>query len=146
MNKKLLIVLILILCLSLAFIFCSSEENTVNNTENTNETNNTPNNTDNTEEETSMEEPDWSLAEEQTLVGKIEMGKYDMVTIVTEWESKSRVSYYVFGDALAKELMNNVGKFAEVKGLIPTKENQMSDWSKRILVTEILQISENPIE
>lgn len=146
MNKKLVIILILILSLSLTFVFCSSKENTVNNTDNSNETNNTPNNSDDTEEETTMEEPDWSLAEEQTLVGKIETGKYDMVTIVTDWESKSRVSYYVFGDALAKELMNNVGKFAEVKGLIPTKENQMSEWSKRILVTEILQISENAIE
>ncbi len=119
--KKFLVLGILLVVFGLVFSFCSSNSSTENN----------PN-------ETSM----WDNAIEKTIVGKIETGD-KKIFVVEKWDSKSRVSYEVFGD-LAKELEPHIDKYAKVKGLVPRADEETINWSKHILVQEIIEIYENP--
>lgn len=98
----------------------------------------------NDDDKNEQETIDWSDTTKTTLIGLIEIGKDKKVCIITNWESKSRISYYVYGE-FEKELEQNVGKYAKVTGLVKNGVNDPNPWSNKLLVEEIIEISDKPI-
>ncbi len=95
--------------------------------------------------ESKIPEPDWSKAEETEIYGKIEKGMYDMLVISEKWDTRSKVSYYVFGEKVS-QLQDKMGQFAKVKGLTPKRKDRLGEWRRRIYVKEILEITKKPAE
>jgi|GEM_PF-5391496 len=89
--------------------------------------------------------PDWSAVREITMMGLLEPGKDGVISIVTAWQSKSRVSNYVHGK-YREELSKQAGRFAKVKCLIAEAPEDFFKWSKNIVVLSIEAISDNPID
>ncbi len=65
------------------------------------------------------------------------------ITVVTNWLSRSRISYSVDKEA-AKELEGHVGDFALLIGEIIG--NESNPWTVKIIVHEIVEINPKPIE
>ncbi len=65
------------------------------------------------------------------------------ITVVTNWLSRSRISYSVDKEA-AKKLEGHVGEFALLIGGIIG--NESNPWTVKIIVHEIVEINPKPIE
>lgn len=70
------------------------------------------------------------------IFGKLEIGKDNLICIVANWNSRSRISYYVYGE-YQKKLSKNIGKIVRVSGKII---GELSPWSKKILVNSIIKL------
>jgi hypothetical protein len=86
--------------------------------------------------------PDWGKAMPEEIEGLVEYGRDNYICIVTNWDSKSRVSNYVYGD-LYTELKKNVGKIVKVKGKFLEGSGR---WENYILVEEIINISQESLK
>jgi hypothetical protein len=90
-----------------------------------------------------VENINWSSSKLQIIIGKVMLGKDNQVCVVSKWNSRSRVSYYVYGDfkTILKDKMN---KFVKIKGWIYHGKNQTNRWSRKMLAVSILKISDTP--
>jgi len=85
---------------------------------------------------------DWSSSERKTITGKIMRGNENRICIVQNWTSRSRVSYYIYGVNL--EIFSaKINKFAQITGWVLKNPKITNRWSRKILVTSILKISDN---
>ena len=75
-----------------------------------------------------------------TVEGMVCRGKDDKVCILQNWESKSRISYYISGPYV-RELAEHMGEIVRVEGSIIKEESQ---WNKLLEVDSILSI--RPLE
>ncbi len=79
----------------------------------------------------------------EMIMGLIEKDGSEKISVVTNWETRSRISYYVDEDAQIK-LINHVGKYALLSIDIDDVQSHM--WTKKVTVIEIIQISPTPID
>lgn len=81
----------------------------------------------------------WEKANTEYIFGKTEAGKNNILSITENWKSKSQVSYIV--DDSYKNVLEGVSEsFVVVEGRVITK----NEYSKEILVTELLLKTNNP--
>lgn len=145
MNKKNIFVILLILSLGIALGLTACSGNNSNGNEGQNDTKNVdePMDTDDNKDTKSNLIPEtdinWDKGSEVSLTGLVEYGMEGHITIVANWKSKSRVSYYIYGD-LQKELEQNEGMIATVSGTVMNKDEQPSPWTSYMLVDEITEI------
>jgi hypothetical protein len=76
--------------------------------------------------------------QEIKIEGKIEKGIDNLICIVKNWESKSRVSYYIYGK-YKEELSKKIGKIVKVSGIVI---NDKSPWTKDFMVYSIIEIKD----
>ncbi|MBN2444396.1 MAG: hypothetical protein JXJ04_23740 [Spirochaetales bacterium] len=93
----------------------------------------------------SSPDPDWSQAGTIEIEGIIEKGMNNRLCIITNWESRSRVSHYVYGE-LNKAMADAIGFIAIVKGLEVLTLADSSPFVKEIVVEEIISLRENNTE
>ncbi len=88
---------------------------------------------------------DWNNIKEETFIGKVELGKDNKVVVIKDWTSRSRVSYYVYGE---KEdyLQSNAKNYAKIKCLVVQDETHSSEWTKHCIVADILKIDTKPFK
>jgi hypothetical protein len=94
---------------------------------------------------TTKAEFDWDNVEEETFIGKVELGKDNKVVVVKDWTSRSRVSYYVYGEK-ESYLQSNVKNYAKIKCLVVQDETHSSVWTKHCIVADILKIDTKPFK
>lgn len=70
--------------------------------------------------------------------GLVEVGSKNRISIKTNWQSRSSVSYTVVG-ALTKELETHLGKVVVAEGYV-TKDN--SPWVKEFNLVSIIEIKD----
>lgn len=85
---------------------------------------------------------DWSNAVEKRIEGVIESCKDGYICLLSNWESRSRASNYVYGQFYS-ELSENIHKIAIVSGKVLKGP---SPWINYILVEEIIEISKDKVE
>lgn len=86
--------------------------------------------------------PDWNNAKEIILEGKIELGMDNMVCIVTNWETRSRVSHYVYGPTV-NDLKKSLGHIVKVTGIEDTSPVDETPYVKEIIVVTIISLADN---
>ncbi|MBN2534567.1 MAG: hypothetical protein JXB88_16910 [Spirochaetales bacterium] len=85
-------------------------------------------------------QPDWNKARQIEIEGKIELGMNNSVCIITNWESKSRVSHYVYGPK--KDMIKkSIGRVIKVSGIEDTSLEDISPFVKEIIVERIISLS-----
>lgn len=87
-------------------------------------------------------DPDWNNARQIEIEGKIELGMNNMVCIVTNWESKSRVSHYVYGPK-TDEIKKSTGRIIKVIGIEDTSPTDKTPFIKAIFVVTIISLIED---
>jgi len=86
---------------------------------------------------------DWQSSSLETIEGKIMLGQDNQPCIVAKWTSRSRVSYYLYGD-LKTQFSTAVDKFARIRGWILKNPANNNPWTKKILIESVIIISSNP--
>jgi len=72
------------------------------------------------------------------ITGLVESGMDNRICIITDWEMKSRVSYYV-QDKYQKKLKEFIGKIITVKGYVIS---ETSMWNKEFHIEKIIKVIE----
>jgi len=72
------------------------------------------------------------------ITGIIESGMDNRICIITDWESRSRVSYYV-QDKYQVKLKDMTGKIIKVKGYVISEK---SPWNKEFYIEKIIEVIE----
>jgi hypothetical protein len=85
--------------------------------------------------------PNWKNTEQREIEGIVELGKDNQVCIVTNWESRSRVSYYVYGDQ-KNAIEKSPGSIVKAIGLVVVLENEETSFTKNIYIEKIISVKE----
>lgn len=157
MKFKSIIALTLIIVFSLIFVCCTatSESNMGNSTNDTADGNSgndgdngtdggNANNGDSSSETKGGDdkgEPDWNKGKKEEIIGKIEYSKDSEVILIAKWESRSRVSYHIYGSKKG-ELIGIVKDnkdedvFVKISGVVVEGPDP---WNKNLLLESIIE-------
>ena len=75
------------------------------------------------------------LGFDDTVYGKVEMCSKHHLCIIKNWQSRSRVSYFVEG-AWQEKLRSYLGQVVEVQGRV---SKEISPWQKMLVVDRLLR-------
>jgi hypothetical protein len=86
--------------------------------------------------------PDWSNTSHKEIKGLVELGKDNHVCIVTEWQSRSRVSYYIYGEHI-HTIKKSLGCIVKARGLMIDVPGRGISFTEYIYIEKIDTIEEN---